>query len=103
MNTSSTHINYEPFKLSLEQVNELNGFSKGRIPKGELSASGRGTGAEFETSTLLWKKFSANESDLIDFENYLYQLTAYYHQLATSLEDKLPKQKPFKDNSFIVR
>jgi hypothetical protein len=103
MNSSQKHYNYVPFRLSLSDVVKISDFSIGRIPTKELSSSGKGTGPEFEQSTLLWKKYSIAAESLKSLEVDFLILTKYYYDLVNSLEARLPKDKPFKKNPFILK
>lgn len=103
MNTSSQHHNFVPFTLTQDQAGTLNGFSSGRIPKKQLSESGRGIGPEFESASLLWKKFPITNEGLQTFEDDLIRLARHYMELVKQSLDLFPKEKPFKDNPFLLR
>ena len=100
MNSSSKHYNYTPYRLIESQIEKISDFNLGKIPKAELSCSGRGSGVDFEDSTLLWKKYSIDEFNLQNIEKDFLSISNYYFNLVNSLEKILPIDKPFKFNPF---
>lgn len=103
MNSSLKHYNYTPFRLTNTDVTKISDFNIGKIPTRELSSSGRGTGPDFEQSTLLWKKYTIAEDSLKTLESDFLLLANYYIGLVNSLKDRLPKDKPFKTNPFLIK
>lgn len=103
MNTSSEHFNYTPFKITQVQAGSLNSFNSGKIPKKQLSESGRGIGPEFENSSLLWKKFEISTDGLQTFGNDLVHLAKHYQNLVSNCLELIPIEKPFKDNPFLLK
>ncbi|MEK2687749.1 MrcB family domain-containing protein [Bdellovibrio sp. GT3] len=100
-NTSSSHINYKPYKIDAANVTALNSFSRGAIPKGLLSQSGRGSGPSFEQSTIQWREYAVGEMESL--EKDLGSLVRCYKLLVDQHLQSLPREKPFKPNPFLLR
>ncbi len=103
MNSSLKHYNYIPFRLKTTEVTKIFDFNLGQIPSKELSLSGKGTGPHFEQATLMWKKFSIENEGLKTIESDFLKLAKYYLNFVDSVKDRLPLEKPFKLNPFLIK
>lgn len=103
MNSSLKHYNYVPFRLKNTEVTKIFDFNLGQIPTKELSMSGKGTGPNFEQATLIWKKFNIDAEGLKTIESDFLKLAKYYMNLVDSVRDRIPLEKPFKANPFLIK
>lgn len=103
MNSSLKHYNYIPFRLKSTEVTKLFDFNLGQIPTKELSMSGKGTGPNFEQATLIWKKFNIDAEGLKTIESDFLKIAKYYKNLVDSVKDRIPLEKPFKTNPFLIK